>query len=105
MLQLGADCCVYMPRATGRGQTRAGLSEDELVADVVALLEAGTNIVTTVTDLFARGSRLSDENRARVVAACEKGKSSVWASGSDPGFITETLPMALLSVQRQLQCR
>src|SRR5207302_5764061 len=36
VLNLGADCCVYMPRATGRGQTRAGLSEDELVADVVA---------------------------------------------------------------------
>src|SRR6266480_1390173 len=64
VLRLGADCCVYMPRATGRGQTRAGLSEDDLVADVVALLEAGTNIVTTVSDLFARGVRLSDENRA-----------------------------------------
>ena len=35
-------------------------------------------------------------------AACEKGNSSVWASGSDPGFITETLPMALLSVQRRV---
>ena len=75
------------------------------VGDLGLALEAGTNIVTTVSDLFARGSRLSDENRARVVAACEKGKASVWASGSDPGFITETLPMALLSVQRQLQCR
>jgi hypothetical protein len=102
VLKLDADCCVYMPRATGRGQTRAGLTEDELVADVVALLEAGTNVVTTVSDLFARGVRLSDENRKRVLAACEKGNASVWASGSDPGFITETLPMALLSVQRQV---
>ena len=66
ILQVGADCCVYMPRATGRGQTRAGLTEDELVADVVALLERGTNIVTTTSDLFARGVRLSDENRRRV---------------------------------------
>ena len=46
--------------------------------------------------------RLSDENRARVLAACRTGNSSVWASGSDPGFITETLPMALLSVQRRV---
>src|SRR3954451_4213269 len=102
VLRLGADCCVYMPRATGRGQTRAGLSEDELVADVSALLERGINIVTTVSDLFARGVRLSDANRARVLEACEKGKASVWASGSDPGFITETLPMALLSIQRHV---
>ena len=32
----------------------------------------------------------------------ESGNASVWASGSDPGFITETLPMALLSVQRHV---
>jgi 4-hydroxy-tetrahydrodipicolinate reductase len=102
MLQLDADCCVYMPRATGRGQTRAGLTEHELVEDVVSLLGSGTNIVTTCSDLFARGVRLSDKNRARVLDACTTGNASVWASGSDPGFITETLPMALLSVQRRV---
>jgi 4-hydroxy-tetrahydrodipicolinate reductase len=102
VLKLEADCCVYMPRATGRGQTRAGLTEDELVDDVVALLEGGTNVVTTCTDLFARGARLTDENRGRVLDACERGGASVWASGSDPGFITETLPAALLSVQRRV---
>lgn len=102
VLKLEADCCVYMPRATGRGQTRAGLTEDELVDDIVALLENGTNVVTTCTDLFARGARLTDENRARVLGACERGDASVWASGSDPGFMTETLPAALLSVQRRV---
>jgi hypothetical protein len=102
VLKLDADCCVYMPRATGRGHTRAGLTEDELVEDVVALLEQGTNIVTTTSDLFARGVRLSQEHRRRVEDACTRGNSSVWASGSDPGFITETVPMALLSVQRRV---
>ena len=102
-LKLEADCCVYMPRATGRGQTRAGLTEDELVEDVVALVGSGTNIVTTCTDLFARGVRLSEVNRRRVMEACEKGNASVWASGSDPGFITETLPLALLSIQRNIE--
>jgi hypothetical protein len=102
ILKLKADCCIYMPRATGRGKTRAGLTEDELVEDVVALLGSGTNVVTTCTDLFAGGARLSDKNRARVLEACREGNSSVWASGSDPGFITETLPMALLSIQRRV---
>jgi 4-hydroxy-tetrahydrodipicolinate reductase len=91
-----------MARATGRGQTRAGLSEDELVEDAVALLGSGTNIVTTVSDFFARGVRLSDGNRARVLDACTRGNTSVWASGSDPGFITETLPIALMSIQRRV---
>jgi 4-hydroxy-tetrahydrodipicolinate reductase len=102
VLKLEADCCVYMPRATGRGQTRAGLTEDELVEDIVALLENGTNIVTTCTDLFARGARLTDGNRARVLDACKRSGASLWASGSDPGFMTETLPSALLSVQRRV---
>ena len=103
VLKLDADCCIYMPRATGRGRTRAGLTEDELVEDVVALLQAGTNIVTTCSDLFAGGVRLSDANRARVREACAAGRASVWASGSDPGFITETVPLALLSVQRRVE--
>jgi 2,4-diaminopentanoate dehydrogenase len=102
VLKLKADCCIYMPRATGRGQTRAGLTEDQLVDDLVALLGSGTNIVSTCTDLFAGGARLSDKNRARVLEACKQGNSSAWASGSDPGFITETLPMALLSIQRRI---
>jgi 2,4-diaminopentanoate dehydrogenase len=102
VLKLEADCCIYMPRATGRGQTRAGLTEDELVDDVVAMLAGGTNVISTCSDLFARGVRLSGANLARVDAACESGGTSVWASGSDPGFVTETLPMALLSIQRKV---
>jgi hypothetical protein len=102
VLKLEADCCIYMPRATGRGPTRAGLTEDELVEDVVALLGAGTNVVSTCSDLFARGVRLSSANLARVQKACEKGSASVWASGSDPGFVTETLPLAFLSIQRKV---
>jgi hypothetical protein len=101
-LKLDADCCIYMARATGQGITRAGLTEDELVADIVALLERGTNVVTTCTDLFARGVRLSDDNRTRIEEASQRGAASLWASGSDPGFLTETLPMALLSVQRHV---
>jgi 2,4-diaminopentanoate dehydrogenase len=102
VLGLDADCCVYMPRATGKGQTRAGLSEQELVDDIVALLAAGTSVVTTCTDLFAKGARLTDDNRARVLKACPHGDAAVWASGSDPGFITEALVLALLSVQRRV---
>ncbi|MER6085789.1 dihydrodipicolinate reductase [Streptomyces sp. NPDC001833] len=99
---LGADCVVYMPRATGSGRTRAGLTQEELLDDIVPLLESGTNIVTTCTDLLARGVRLGPEGRARIQEACAKGESSIWPSGSDPGFFTETFPFALLSVQRHI---
>lgn len=103
VLALGADCALYMPRAAGPARTRAGLTEAELLDDVTRLLESGTNIVTTCTDLFAGGHRLGDEARARMLAACAQGNSSVYATGVSPGFITDTLPLALLSMQRHVE--
>ena len=87
---LGADCVVYMPRIFD-------------LDDVVALLESGTNIVTTRGELFAGGQRLDDDARTRVVDACARGGSSIYATGSSPGFITDALPMALLSMQRRVE--
>jgi 4-hydroxy-tetrahydrodipicolinate reductase len=87
---LGADCVLHMP------------SRLEL-EDLVALLEAGTNVVTTRGELFARGHRLGDETRTRVVEACRRGGSSIYATGSSPGFITDALPFALLSLQRVVE--
>jgi len=37
-----------------------------------------------------------------VIEACTKGRSSIYATGSSPGFITDALPFALLSMQRHV---
>lgn len=87
---LGADCVLYMAR---------WLELDE----IVALLESGTDVVTTRGELFARGQDLGDEDRRRVRAACDAGRSSIYATGSSPGFITDALPFALLSMQRHVE--
>lgn len=102
IVELEADCVLFMARATGTGVTRAGLSEDQIVAEVAALLASGKNVITTCTDFFARGRRLSEANQQRLQQACNTGNTSVWASGSDPGFMTETLPLAVLSLQRRV---
>jgi 4-hydroxy-tetrahydrodipicolinate reductase len=86
---LGADCVLYMPRALE-------------LSDVVRLLAAGTNIVTTRGELFAGGHKLGDEPRQRVLDACTRGNASIYATGSSPGFITDALPFALLSMQRRV---
>jgi hypothetical protein len=86
---LGADCVLYMPRSLD-------------LDDVVELLESGTNIVTTRGELFGGGRRLGDEGREEVLAACRRGGSSIYATGSSPGFITDALPFALLSMQRRV---
>src|SRR5260370_38316529 len=41
IVDLGADCGGYMPRATGTGPSRAGLPQAELLYDIGALLEPG----------------------------------------------------------------
>jgi 2,4-diaminopentanoate dehydrogenase len=90
IVALGADCVLYMPRALDLG-------------DVVALLESGTNVVTTRGEFSDGGGRLSDDHRARVLDACARGNSSIYATGSSPGFITDALPFALLSMQRRVE--
>ncbi len=87
---LAADCVLYMPRAV-------------VLDDVITLLAAGTNIVTTRGEFFDGGSRLDDDARKRVVDACARGGSSVYSTGSSPGFITDALPFALLSMQRRVE--
>jgi 4-hydroxy-tetrahydrodipicolinate reductase len=86
-LALEADCVLYMPRAAD-------------VDDVVALLERGTNIVTSCGEFGVGGGGLEEAARRRVTAACLAGGTSIYATGSSPGFITDALPFALLSLQR-----
>jgi 4-hydroxy-tetrahydrodipicolinate reductase len=88
ILALGADCVLYMPQ---------GCDFD----DVCRILESGTNIVTTRGE-FHRPASMEPALRRRVEDACAKGSTSIHSTGSSPGFITEALPIVLLSMQRHL---
>ncbi len=88
IVALGADCVLYMPRAT---------ELDELCG----LLAAGSNVVTTRGD-FHHPASLDPAIRSRVEAACAEGDTSIHSTGSSPGFITEALPIVLTSLQRRL---
>ena len=87
---LHADCVLYMPRSFATD-------------DVVTLLERGTNVVTTCGELQDGGRPLGDAARRRVLDACGRGNTSIFATGSSPGFITDTLPIALLSLERRVE--
>ncbi|MDE2597686.1 MAG: dihydrodipicolinate reductase [Sphingomonadales bacterium] len=88
VLALKPDCVLYMPHV---------FNADE----VCAILESGANVVSTRMEL--QNPRAFDPAMAdRIEAACQKGQSSVHASGSSPGFITEAMPIVLASIQRRL---
>lgn len=86
---LRADCVLYMPRVLE-------------VDDLVKFAEAGTNIVSTCVELYDGASGLSEADRTRLADACVRTGASVYATGSSPGFITDALPFALLSLQRRV---
>src|SRR5262245_54867305 len=71
LLALRPECVVYTPMWP---------SIDELVR----ILGAGVNVVTTAA--FINGRRLGPE-RQRLIEACERGGSSLFGTGINPGFI------------------
>jgi 4-hydroxy-tetrahydrodipicolinate reductase len=86
---LEADCVLYMPRVVD-------------VEDLVAFAEAGTNVVSVCIELHDAARGLSEVDRARLHKACERTGASIYGTGSSPGFITDSFPFALLSLQRRV---
>jgi 4-hydroxy-tetrahydrodipicolinate reductase len=90
MVATEADCVLYM---------RQGTDIDE----ICRLLASGKNIVTTRGD-FHHPLSMDPEVRARIEQACREGSSSIYSTGSSPGFVTEALTLPLLSLSRRLDC-
>jgi 4-hydroxy-tetrahydrodipicolinate reductase len=88
IVALEPDCVLYMPRQCDMDA-------------VCRLLGAGANIVTTRGE-FHHPAGMDTATRDRVEAACARGKSSIHSTGSSPGFVTEALPIVLLSLQRRI---
>lgn len=88
VLALGADCLLYMPQACDFDA-------------ICRILASGTNVVTTRGE-FHHPASLDAETRARIEAACAEGGTSIHATGSSPGFITEAVPLVLASIQRRI---
>jgi 4-hydroxy-tetrahydrodipicolinate reductase len=88
IVALQADCVLYMG--------------DRVDADAICrLLESGANVVSTRSE-FHRPASIDPELRSRLEGACSRGGSTLFSTGSSPGFITEAVPFALLSMQRRL---
>src|SRR3954471_6469373 len=71
LLALKPDCVVYNPMWSD-------------VDELVRILEGGVNGVSTAA--FITGHTLGRE-RDRIVAACERGGSTMFGSGISPGFV------------------
>ncbi|MCT7658793.1 NAD(P)H-dependent amine dehydrogenase family protein [Mycobacterium deserti] len=88
VLALDADCVLYTPRNTD-------------IADVCALLASGKNVATTA--FLFHPQRIDAEDRDRVLAACEQGRSTVHGGGLNPGNLSAALPLVLSGMSRTIE--
>jgi 4-hydroxy-tetrahydrodipicolinate reductase len=84
------DCVIYLPDHVD-------------VAEMCRLLESGSNIATACIGYNHRAS-IPAHDRDALEAACARGGTSLYSTGSSPGWSTELLPLTLLAMQRRLDC-
>jgi hypothetical protein len=66
---------------------------DEAIGDIERCLRAGASVVTTALYPFYDPTNAPAELRARMTEACRAGKASLFASGIDPGWGNDLLPL------------
>lgn len=95
VLAAGPDAVVYAASADFR--------PEEAVADIIGCLEAGADVVTTGLFPLYHPPSAPSELTEPLDAACEKGQSSLFASGIDPGWAQDILPLLLRSVSAEVE--
>lgn len=88
LIALKPDCVIY----AASGSERDALA----IPDYAKLLEAGINVVTTSTTRMVNPHAYEPaEWRDQLVAAAKQGQVSLYASGIEPGFAADYLPLVL----------
>lgn len=94
LLALAPDCVIYGASGPSRD---AGA-----VPDYERLLAAGVNVVTTTSTNLINPLAYVPAHRARLEAAAREGGASIYASGIEPGFLCDQLPVILATASRTI---
>lgn len=96
LLALKPDCLVYQGNYANR--------ELECINDVIPFLEAGVNVVgPSLMDFIAPEHGRHD--LVEIVArACEKGQSSIFCGGTDPGYMSIGHTFSVLASAGRIDC-
>lgn len=100
LLALEADCVVYMPSDPELGDiTKPGTRARELFEAVLPILESGTNVVSILTSHIGPEflGPAGEEVVAAIEGACKHGGSTFLATGFEPGFMADVLPLCIAS--------
>ncbi|MCB2048279.1 MAG: hypothetical protein KDE32_08635 [Novosphingobium sp.] len=89
-----ADCVLYMAQGEGK--------RDQVLDDVCRLLASGKNVVSTAITELIYPKACGEEVVARLEEACRAGGSTFHATGIEPGWASEVLPMAMSGLFRRI---
>ncbi|MBY0286027.1 MAG: dihydrodipicolinate reductase [Mycobacteriaceae bacterium] len=96
LIALAPDCVIY----AASGPERDALA----IPDYVTLLSAGINVVTTSTTRLVNPHAYEPaEWRNQLVTAAKAGQASLYASGIEPGFAADYLPLVLATQSSQIE--
>ena len=91
----GADAVAYTASSDFRPA--------EAQADVLACLRAGLNVVTPAIYPLLHPASAPQKLRETYEAACRAGGASIFASGIDPGWAQDVLPLLLCGVSSAIE--
>ena len=95
LLAQGADVVIY----TATADTRP----EEAMADLMACLNAGVNVVSTAFYALLHPDSAPEELRRDIEAACERTGASVFISGIDPGWAMDAMPIMLTGASANIR--
>jgi hypothetical protein len=95
ILALPADCVLYTAEGEGDGREAA-------LDDICSLLASGKNVVSTALTVLIYPKAAGAEIVERLAAACREGGSSFHATGIQPGWAAEVLPLAVSPLFRRI---
>jgi hypothetical protein len=90
LFALAPDCVCYT--ASGEALDAAA------VPDLVRMLEAGINVVSVSTPGLVHPSGYRADWREQLEAAATRGNATLYASGIEPGFAGDQLPLTLMTM-------
>ncbi len=93
IVEIDADCALYHSQILER--------EDEAIAEIAQLLRSGTNVIVPWISALQWphfGRAFAPQAVADVEAACADGDTSLFMTGTDPGFFSDVLPVVLTGV-------
>ncbi len=94
VLALEADCVLYMAQGDA--------NPDPALDDICDLLSSGKNVVSTAVQSFIYPPSAGPSVVERLEKACTEGGSSFHATGIEPGWASEVLPLTMSGLFRRI---